>query len=176
MTGGSIGVIQVQEKLNDKRFCSSGTKGDGKWVELRCVQMRACVVLGVIFLVSTLCIYAKAIHDLATRLLPEVDNFLFSVSIISGILCSILSVVKFMLGRVLTSKALITDGFNSLVGGIMAFSILISAEVYNHNPGVWYLDGTIGILIGMIILAYGIKLLIETIPRMKQTHNYESFE
>ncbi|XP_072328861.1 transmembrane protein 163a-like [Scyliorhinus torazame] len=136
----------------------------------------ACVVLGVIFLVSTLCIYAKAIHDLATRLLPEVDNFLFSVSIISGILCSILSVVKFMLGRVLTSKALITDGFNSLVGGIMAFSILISAEVYNHNPGVWYLDGTIGILIGMIILAYGIKLLIETIPRMKQTHNYESFE
>ncbi|XP_078085288.1 transmembrane protein 163a [Mustelus asterias] len=136
----------------------------------------ACAVLGVIFLVSTLCIYAKAIHDLATKLLPEVDDFLFSVSIISGILCSILSVVKFMLGRVLTSKALITDGFNSLVGGIMAFSILVSAEVYNHNPGVWYLDGTIGILIGVIILAYGIKLLIDTIPRIRQTQNYESFE
>ncbi|XP_048389783.1 transmembrane protein 163a isoform X2 [Stegostoma tigrinum] len=136
----------------------------------------ACAILGVIFLVSTLCIYGKAIHDLATKLLPEVDDFLFSVSIISGVLCSILAVVKFMLGRVLTSKALITDGFNSLVGGIMAFSILISAEVYNHNPGVWYLDGTIGILIGMIILAYGIKLLIDTVPRIKQTHNYESFE
>ncbi|GCC31104.1 transmembrane protein 163a-like isoform X2 [Chiloscyllium punctatum] len=136
----------------------------------------ACAILGVIFLISTLCIYGKAIHDLATKLLPEVDDFLFSVSIISGILCSILAVVKFMLGRILTSKALITDGFNSLVGGIMAFSILISAEVYNHNPGVWYLDGTIGILIGMIILAYGIKLLIDTVPRIKQTHNYESFE
>ncbi|XP_048455195.1 transmembrane protein 163a [Rhincodon typus] len=137
---------------------------------------RACAILGVIFLVSTLCIYGKAIHDLATKLLPEVDDFLFSVSIISGVLCSILAVVKFMLGRILTSKALITDGFNSLVGGIMAFSILISAEVYNHNPGVWYLDGSIGILIGMIILAYGIKLLIDTVPRIKQTHNYESFE
>ncbi|XP_041057679.1 transmembrane protein 163-like isoform X2 [Carcharodon carcharias] len=136
----------------------------------------ACAILGVIFLVSTFCIYGKAIHDLATKLLPEVDDFLFSVSIISGILCTILAVVKFMLGRILTSKALITDGFNSLVGGIMAFSILISAEVYNHNPGVWYLDGTIGILIGMIILAYGIKLLIDTVPRIKQTHNYESFE
>ncbi|XP_067891185.1 transmembrane protein 163a [Heterodontus francisci] len=136
----------------------------------------ACAILGVIFLVSTLCICGKAIHDLATKLFPEVDDFLFSVSIISGILCCILAVVKFMLGRVLTSKALITDGFNSLVGGIMGFSILISAEVYNHNPGVWYLDGTIGILIGMIILAYGIKLLIDTVPRIKQTHNYETFE
>ncbi|XP_078408597.1 transmembrane protein 163a-like isoform X1 [Cetorhinus maximus] len=180
----------------------------------------ACAILGVIFLVSTFCIYGKAIHDLATKLLPEVDDFLFSVSIISGILCTILAVVKFMLGRILTSKALITDearfteclkegasigdverlrerilelriwiakglatdggtkdeGFNSLVGGIMAFSILVSAEVYNHNPGVWYLDGTIGILIGMVILAYGIKLLIDTVPRIKQTHNYESFE
>ncbi|XP_067843360.1 transmembrane protein 163a isoform X2 [Heptranchias perlo] len=136
----------------------------------------ACVILGVIFLMSTVCILGKAIHDLATKLLPEVDDFLFSVSIISGILCSALAVVKFMLGRVLTSKALITDGFNSLVGGIMGFSILISAEVFNHNPGVWFLDGTIGILIGMIILAYGIKLLIDTVPRVKQTHNYETFE
>ncbi|XP_032880544.1 transmembrane protein 163 [Amblyraja radiata] len=136
----------------------------------------ACIVLGVIFLVSTICIIGKAIHDLATKLLPEVDDFLFSVSIISGILCSILAVVKFMLGRVLTSKALITDGFNSLVGGIMGFSILISAEVFDHYAAVWYLDGTIGILIGVIIFAYGIKLLVDTIPRIKATRNYETFE
>lgn len=48
-------------------------------------------------------------------------------------------------------------GFNSLVGGIMGFSILISAEVFKHEPKVWYLDGTIGVLIGLIILAYGVK-------------------
>lgn len=39
----------------------------------------------------------------------------------------------------------------------MGFSILISAEVFKHNPKVWYLDGAIGVLIGLIILAYGIK-------------------
>ncbi|XP_007894378.2 transmembrane protein 163a isoform X1 [Callorhinchus milii] len=136
----------------------------------------ACAILGVIFLISTFCILAKAIHDLAAKLLPEVDDFLFSVSIISGILCSILAVVKFLLGRVLTSKALITDGFNSLVGGIMGFSILISAEVFKHHATIWYLDGSIGILIGFIILAYGVKLLVDTIPRVRQTHNYETFE
>ncbi|XP_078539994.1 transmembrane protein 163 [Lissotriton helveticus] len=136
----------------------------------------ACVILGVIFLLSSLCIIIKAIHDLAIRLLPEVDDFLFSVSIISGILCSILAVVKFMLGRVLTSRALITDGFNSLVGGVMGFSILISAEVFKHNTTVWYLDGTVGILIGFIIMAYGVKLLLDMVPRVRQTRHYEMFE
>lgn len=61
------------------------------------------------------------------------------------------------------SKPTLTDicrlfpGFNSLLGGIMGFSILISAEVYKNEPKVWYLDGTIGVLIGLIILAYGVR-------------------
>lgn len=33
---------------------------------------RACVILGVIFLLSSICIVIKAIHDLAKRVLPEV--------------------------------------------------------------------------------------------------------
>ncbi|XP_072542617.1 transmembrane protein 163a [Salminus brasiliensis] len=136
----------------------------------------ACVILGVVFMLSSLCILGKAIHDLATKLLPEVDDFLFSVSIVSGLMCVILAVAKFMLGRVLTSRALITDGFNSMVGGIMGFSILISAEVFRHHPSVWYLDGTVGVLIGLIILAYGVKLLIDMVPRVRQTRNYERFE
>ncbi|NXG57756.1 TM163 protein, partial [Hemiprocne comata] len=117
----------------------------------------ACVILGVIFLLSSICIVIKAIHDLAKRVLPEVDDFLYSVSVLSGILCTVLAVIKFMLGKVLTSRVLITDGFNSLVGGIMGFSILLSAEVFKHNSSVWYLDGSIGVLIGLTIFAYGIK-------------------
>ncbi|XP_029558111.1 transmembrane protein 163 isoform X1 [Salmo trutta] len=136
----------------------------------------ACVVLGVVFILSSLCILGKAIHDLATKLLPEVDDFLFSVSIVSGIMCIILAVLKFMLGRVLTSRALITDAFNSMVGGIMGFSILISAEVFRHHPDVWYLDGSIGVIIGLVILAYGVKLLLDMVPRVRQTRNYERFE
>ncbi|KAL0963926.1 hypothetical protein UPYG_G00315430 [Umbra pygmaea] len=136
----------------------------------------ACVILGVVFILSSLCILGKAIHDLATKLLPEVDDFLFSVSIVSGITCVILAVLKFMLGRVLTSRALITDAFNSMVGGIMGFSILISAEVFRHHPDVWYLDGSIGVIIGLVILAYGIKLLLDMVPRVRQTRNYERFE
>ncbi|XP_071666886.1 transmembrane protein 163 isoform X4 [Patagioenas fasciata] len=136
----------------------------------------ACVILGVIFLLSSICIVIKAIHDLAKKVLPEVDDFLYSVSVLSGILCTVLAVIKFMLGKVLTSRALITDGFNSLVGGIMGFSILLSAEVFKHNSSVWFLDGSIGVLIGLTIFAYGIKLLIDMIPRVRQTRHYEMFE
>ncbi|XP_074514301.1 transmembrane protein 163a [Sebastes fasciatus] len=136
----------------------------------------ACVVLGVVFILSSLCIVGKAIHDLATRVPPEVDDFLFSVAIVSGLTCAVLAVAKFMLGRVLTSRALITDGFNSMVGSVMGFSILISAEVFKHHADVWFLDGTIGVLIGLIILAYGVKLLKDMVPRVRQTRNYERFE
>uniref|UniRef100_A0A3P8SIJ3 Transmembrane protein 163a n=1 Tax=Amphiprion percula TaxID=161767 RepID=A0A3P8SIJ3_AMPPE len=104
------------------------------------------------------------------------DDFLFSVSIVSGLTCAVLAVAKFMLGRVLTSRALITDGFNSMVGAVMGFSILISAEVFKHHPDVWFLDGTMGVLIGLIILAYGVKLLKDMVPRVRQTRNYERFE
>uniref|UniRef100_A0AAQ4PLV8 Transmembrane protein 163a n=1 Tax=Gasterosteus aculeatus aculeatus TaxID=481459 RepID=A0AAQ4PLV8_GASAC len=152
-------------------------------------EYMACVVLGVVFILSSMCIVGKAIHDLATRVPPEVDDFLYSVAIVSGLTCAVLAVAKFMLGRVLTSRALITDGvkaiekrlkmfvrFNSLVGSIMGFSILISAEVFKHHTDVWYLDGTMGVLIGLIILAYGIKLLKDMVPRVRQTRNYERFE
>ncbi|TWW80540.1 Transmembrane protein 163 [Takifugu flavidus] len=104
------------------------------------------------------------------------DDFLYSVSLISGFMCALLAVAKFMLGRVLTSRALITDGFNSLVGSILGFSILVSAEVFKHHPDVWFLDGTIGVLIGLLILAYGAKLMIDMVPRVRQTRNYERFD
>ncbi|KAG5283231.1 hypothetical protein AALO_G00039830 [Alosa alosa] len=136
----------------------------------------ACLILGVVFILSSLCILGKAIHDLVTQVLPEVDDFLFIVSIVSGVVCLILAVLKFLLGKILTSRALITDGFNSFVGGIMGFSILISAEVFRYYDSVWFLDGTIGILIGLTILAYGIKLLIDMAPRVRQTDSYERFE
>ncbi|XP_010210380.1 PREDICTED: transmembrane protein 163, partial [Tinamus guttatus] len=135
-----------------------------------------CNILFILFILSSICIVIKAIHDLAKKVLPEVDDFLYSVSVLSGILCTVLAVIKFMLGKVLTSRALITDGFNSLVGGIMGFSILLSAEVFKHNSSVWFLDGSIGVLIGLTIFAYGIKLLIDMVPRVRQTRHYEMFE
>lgn len=43
------------------------------------------------------------------------------------------------------------------MGAVMGFSILLSAEVFKHDSAVWYLDGSIGVLIGLTIFAYGVK-------------------
>uniref|UniRef100_A0A3B4A8M2 Cation efflux protein transmembrane domain-containing protein n=1 Tax=Periophthalmus magnuspinnatus TaxID=409849 RepID=A0A3B4A8M2_9GOBI len=136
----------------------------------------ACLVLAVLFVLSSFCIMGKAVHDLITRNPPELDDFLLSVSVLSGALCSVLAILKMFLGRVLTSRALITDGFNSLVGALMGFSILVSAEVFKNHPDVWFLDGTIGVLIGVVILVYGVKLLVDMVPRVRQTRQYERFD
>lgn len=42
---------------------------------------RACVILGVIFILSSLCIMGKAIHDLAIKLLPEVVRIHSSIAL-----------------------------------------------------------------------------------------------
>lgn len=63
----------------------------------------------------------------------------------------------FLVATLGTGLSLSLAGFNSLVGGVMGFSILLSAEVFKHNSAVWYLDGSIGVLIGLTIFAYGVK-------------------
>lgn len=66
------------------------------WAELWPV---GCVSGSVLFTLPLACVLCRS-----------QDGFLFSVSIASGLICIILAVIKFMLGKVLTSRALITDG------------------------------------------------------------------
>lgn len=75
----------------------------------------------------------------------------------AGIWVVFLVVKKVHLALPSVSLSASFPGFNSLVGGVMGFSILLSAEVFKHNAAVWYLDGSTGVLIGLTIFAYGVK-------------------
>lgn len=46
---------------------------------------RACAILGVIFILSSMCILGKAIHDLATKLLPEVVSIGKCLNLLPGV-------------------------------------------------------------------------------------------
>lgn len=61
---------------------------------------RACVILGVIFLLSSICIVVKAIHDLSTRLLPEVVRSFFLNSFSWSYHPLVLPLMKDLLGKV----------------------------------------------------------------------------
>uniref|UniRef100_A0A8C4R0H9 Transmembrane protein 163a n=1 Tax=Eptatretus burgeri TaxID=7764 RepID=A0A8C4R0H9_EPTBU len=136
----------------------------------------SCAVLGAMFLVSAICVEGKSIHNLSHKLIPEVDGFLLSVSLLSGVGCLLLAIAKFLLGQVLSSRVLITDAYNSLAGSMMGFSVLLSDEVFRYHPAVWYLDAVIGILIGLLVFCYGTRLLVDVIPKIRQTRNYERME
>lgn len=87
-------------------FCLTDVVGD-----FECLLYRQFVAFSLF--VSTHTVYQKRIIQIMFHVLSPVfpqDDFLYSVSIVSGITCAVLAVAKFMLGRVLTSRALITDG------------------------------------------------------------------
>ena len=44
---------------------------------------------------------------------------------------------------------------DSLVGGIIATSIVVTSEITKSNPHYWYLDETIGLITSMFLIAYG---------------------
>lgn len=85
------------------------------------------------------------------------QHMFWNVEAVSDIWVVFLVAKKLHLALLSVSLSASLPGFNSLVGGVMGFSILLSAEVFKHNAAVWYLDGSIGVLIGLTIFAYGVK-------------------
>ncbi|XP_048809850.1 transmembrane protein 163 isoform X3 [Lagopus muta] len=126
----------------------------------------ACVILGVIFLLSSICIVIKAIHDLAKRVLPEVDDFLYSVSVLSGILCTVLAVIKFMLGKVLTSRALITDGCLLIWCPAYGKRATMKCLSEDHTPLLCWLSQHRATIL-LLFITGGLKIADSPLQRLK---------
>ena len=45
---------------------------------------------------------------------------------------------------------------NSLMGGIIALSMIITVQVSESNPYLWYLDPTVGLCVSLFLLIYGL--------------------
>ncbi|CAH1788573.1 unnamed protein product [Owenia fusiformis] len=131
----------------------------------------ACIVLGVLFIVSSFTITTKSVISLANISVPSKNPSVYQLALINGILCSILAIVKFILGIKLESKALTTDAFNSLAGALSAFAIFVTSVTYEENSRVWYLDSVIGIFIAVFLLIYGTRLLWE----QEKINNYSTY-
>lgn len=142
------------------RFCYQN--GGGQYLYSWGRERRACIVLAVLFSISSISIVSKAIHALVNHLEPSESYVLWYVALINGLICSALSIVKFYMGRKLESKSLMTDAFNSLVGGLMAFALMASAFVFEKNKKVWYLDSIVGLVCSALLLGYAIKLFYDT--------------
>lgn len=131
----------------------------------------SCVVLAVLFILSSVSIGAKAVYNLDLGDTPDYSTeglrVLVITSIISSVLCFLLLILKLHLSKKLSSRTLFTDAMNSLAAAVIALSIVVTSEVSKVDKQLWYLDSTIGILVAILLLAYGIWLLVKHAPLLK---------
>lgn len=132
----------------------------------------ACVVLGVLFVMSAITIGFKASYNLSVGQMPNVKSangvsVLVTTSAVSASACLVLMVGKIYLSKKLSSTTLLTDAFNSLAAAIVALSIVITSEITEHKPHLWYLDSMIGLIVTFLLLVYGLWLLWERIPQIR---------
>lgn len=123
----------------------------------------ACILLGLLFVISSVCITVKATYDFMAGGRPERPVTLLHLFVISTTVCSVLAIVKLFLGYKLESRAVVTDGVNSLFGAIMGGAVLASIEVYKMKPNVWYLDSVVSMGLAVLCVLYGVWLLFDSI-------------
>ncbi|XP_054750180.2 transmembrane protein 163a-like isoform X2 [Lytechinus pictus] len=117
--------------------------------------------LGSLFIVAAVSIFARAIPDLIANTETISGMWLMILAGVSVFICSTLAILKFIIAKKLDSTSIQSDGYSSLAGGITALSMLISTTIIHFDYHVWYLDEIVGIVVGLLLTAYGIKLLVE---------------
>ncbi|XP_038048835.1 transmembrane protein 163-like [Patiria miniata] len=126
-------------------------------------ERMALLLLAGFFLVASFSITVRDLVELLDQTRTKDVSSLFSLAAISGTLCIILALGKFIIAKKLESKTVKSDGFSSLAGSITAYSILVSAAVIEAHPNVWYLDNIVGFCVAVLLMLYGIMLLVQVL-------------
>ncbi|KAL5015167.1 hypothetical protein ScPMuIL_009437 [Solemya velum] len=134
-------------------------------------ELRACAIIGVLFLISAWCLIGKSIYALVKRYYEKRSNLLWNLCLVNGILCAVLAGVKFLVGFYLESRALQTDSVITFTGSVISFVALISLNAFMVNPHLWYLDNLFGILVGLFLTAFGMKLLVDITQHKEPCQN-----
>lgn len=116
--------------------------------------------LGALFIIAAVSIFARAIPDLINDTETVSGMWLLILAIVSFFVCSTLAILKFIIAKKLDSTSIQSDGYSSLAGAITALSMLVSTIIIRYDFHVWYLDEIIGIIVGLLLTLYGIKLLV----------------
>lgn len=122
-------------------------------------EKRATTVLSIMLLIFAGFTFGKSINNLIIEIKPFNELILFIICDVSIILYPPLAVMKVIIARKLNSRAFLIDAFCSVIASVIASTLLASLLVYWYVNKVWYLDPAIGILVALIMAAYGFREL-----------------
>ncbi|XP_032241347.2 transmembrane protein 163 isoform X2 [Nematostella vectensis] len=124
-------------------------------------ERRACLGIGISFVVSSIVISAKAIHTLVINEEPKRSMNLLFVSGTSVFLLFSMAYIKYLVAYKTDSRALRIDAFNTSAGGVMAFAVTLTSILYEHSNKIWFLDATVALGISLVFFLYGVRTIIE---------------
>lgn len=136
------------------RFCGAVGK-TYSWERER----RACIAIGVLFILSATGIFIRALRSLVVEKHPIRFSGIEAISGVSLAAFTTLAWMKFIIAEKLHSEALRTDAFNSTAGAAMALGIILSTLLFQYNRSIWYLDSAVALFIAVALFGYGIRLL-----------------
>lgn len=132
----------------------------GKDIYSKIKELRACIMIGALFLLSGVLLAVRCILALVSLDRLHKPNFALILSSVNGFCCFILGSSKVYLGHKLESRALITDSIITFVGAVMSLFALLFSVVYEHTQRFWYLDDSFGIVCSIFLFCYGIRVIV----------------
>lgn len=117
-----------------------------------------CCVVGALFIGSFLAIESRAIQSMLVPQAPTGDWLLLFYSVTHISIFTVLSIAKIILSKKLSSKSLMADALNSIVGIIMALPLILWDRIpilSRHSQ----FDDMISVLMALLLLVIGWKLV-----------------
>ncbi|CAL1528598.1 unnamed protein product [Lymnaea stagnalis] len=130
-------------------------------------ERKACIVIGVLFLVSAVSLIVKSVIAIIMETHEEKEVLLFdSFSLTCGVISVIIAGAKIYVGLKLGSRALYTDSIITLVGAASCFAGVAGLELYVEDTNLWYIDSVFGVICGLFLLLFGIRLLYTSMTQV----------
>lgn len=153
------------------RFCGLAGK-TYSWERER----RACIAIGILFLLSASGIFIRAIRSLVVEKHAVKFAGIEAISGVSLVVYSSLAWMKFVIAEKLESDSLRTDAFNSTAGAGISLGMIVSTIFYQYNRHIWYLDASVALCIAVGLCGYGVRLLGNLLPASEKAPPGELFE
>jgi len=134
--------------------------GNTNSIHLASRERTACMIIGGLFLVSSASLITKGVIAIADRTHESKDVILYESFALSCAVISILiAAAKIYIGYRLKSRAMATDSIITLVGAAACIAGVAGLQLYVHDTYLWYMDSVFGMILGLFLLLFGIRIL-----------------
>lgn len=119
------------------------------------------IAFGIAFTVNGFITIAVSSFHLAHEMRPRHSDLLWPVLMGFSVVYCVLALIEFWISKKLKSSVLISLCIDDAVTSGLLLGLAISALMLDQYPLAWYLDHIVALGLAVVILACGIKILVE---------------